>query len=79
MRPKTLAYLFPHHFFPIVKNILKNYFQKKNSFCDIICDEWRPGFRKSRKEEFVLQRLRTDNTYVFHTHTFYVKKIVLNA
>ena len=39
---------------------------------------WPPGFRKSRKEEVVLLRLRIGQTY-FPTHIYYVKKILLNA
>ena len=40
--------------------------------------EWPPGFRRSRKEEVVLSRLRIGHTY-FPTHIFYVGKILLNA
>ena len=40
--------------------------------------EWPPGFRKSRKEEVVLSRLRIGHSY-FPTHIFYVGKTLLNA
>ena len=40
--------------------------------------EWPPGFRRSRKEEVVLSRLRIGHTYFSHSY-IYVGKILLNA